>query len=277
MKMQRLQEAVFGEDTDYRVGSPHLAHWQLRDRLVALLRQVVRDLERREMPLTVLEVGAGHGGYTEAALAAGCWVTATEMSRPSLAILRDHFGTNERFSTIFDRDGSLTAVGVDKFSLILCSSVLHHIPDYLTFVRQTCSRHLTPGGSFLSIQDPLWYPALGTATRTFSRAAYLAWRATRGDYRKGARTLARRARRVYDDEDPSDTVEYHVVRKGVNEHAVVDALRPSFETVILTRYWSTQGRAWQRLGELANLENTFAVEAHGFALPASPGDVGHVD
>lgn len=269
MRMQRLQEAVFGEDVDYRVGSPHLAHCHLYDRLVALLRQVVRDLERRQMPLTVLEVGAGHGGYTEPALAAGCWVTATEMSRPSLETLRQRYGTNERFSAVFDDDGSLDALGSARFSTVLCSSVLHHIPDYLTFVRQACSHHLAAGGSFLSIQDPLWYPTMGGPTRSLSRAAYLAWRATRGDYGRGVRTLVRRARRVYDDEDPSDSVEYHVVRNGVNEQALLDALLPDFDDVRLTRYWSTQGRTWQRLGEVAGLENTFAVEAHGFRPWAS--------
>lgn len=263
--MQTLQEAVFGKDVDYRIGSPHLTHWHLYDQLVALLLRAVRDLERRQMPLTVLEIGAGHGGYTESALASGCSVTATEMSRPSLQTLKERFGTNERFSAVFDSDGSLAAVGDQRFSLILCSSVLHHIPDYLGFVEDSCATHLAPGGSFLSMQDPLWYPTLGGATRTLSRAAYLSWRLTRGNYYRGVRTLGRRIRRVYDEQDPSDSVEYHVVRKGVNEHAVVDSLHLRFAEVRLIRYWSTQARTWQRLGDLTKLHNTFAVEAHGFA------------
>lgn len=265
--MPNLQEVVFGKHVDYRVGSPHLAHAALNDRLVQLLSQVIRDLKQRAMPLTVLEVGAGHGGYTEPALAFGCSVTATEMSRPSVEALRDRFGTNERFAVFFDPDGSLDVVGAQRFSLILCSSVLHHIPDYLSFIEHSCSRHLAVDGSFLSIQDPLWYPDLGRTTRTLSRAAFLSWRVAQGHYGRGIRTLSRRARGVYDDDQPSDSVEYHVVRKGVDQHAVMEYIQGTFEDARLMRYWSTQARAWQRVGEIAKLENTFAAEGQRFRSP----------
>ncbi|HEV2070488.1 MAG TPA: class I SAM-dependent methyltransferase [Acidimicrobiales bacterium] len=268
--MPNLQEVVFSKNVDYRVGSPHLAHAGLNDRLVQLLSQVVRDLKQREMPLTVLEIGAGHGGYTEPALAFGCSVTATEMSRSSAEALRDRFSTNEHFAVVFDPDGSLDVVGTQRFSLVLCSSVLHHIPDYLSFIEHSCSRHLAVGGSFLSIQDPLWYPDLGRPTRTLSRAAFLSWRVTQGHYKRGILTLSRRVRGVYDDDQPSDSVEYHVVRQGVNQHAVMEYLQGAFEDARLTRYWSTQARAWQYAGEIAKLENTFAVEGRRFRSPTVP-------
>lgn len=269
--MRNPQELAYGEHADYGVGSPHLSHAHLRSRLVGLLIEVIHDLHRRRLPLTVLEVGAGHGGYTEPALAAGCSVTATEMSRPSVEALQRRFGTNEHFSVAYDDDGALEAVAGQEFSLILCSSVLHHIPDYLGFVDKACEKHLAVDGSFLSIQDPLWYPTCDRTTRVLSKAAYLAWRTTQGQYERGFRTLSRRLRNVYDDDELSDVVEYHVVRQGVNQHAVVETLRPRFEDVSLTRYWSTQARVWQRLGDAARLENTFAVAASGFRAKS----VGH--
>ncbi|TMD94993.1 MAG: hypothetical protein E6I76_11420 [Chloroflexi bacterium] len=72
-----LQGVGHGSAHDYRAGSPHLRHWSLYNRLVSLLRDEIRIIEGNGLPLTVLEVGAGHGGYTEPALAAGCTVVAT--------------------------------------------------------------------------------------------------------------------------------------------------------------------------------------------------------
>ena len=147
-------------------------HWPLYDRLTGILRNEVRRLSAAGLPLDVLEVGAGHGGYTEPALAAGCRVTAVEMSRPSLAELDRRFGTNGDFSSVFDPDGSLSAVGGD-FALVLCVSVLHHIPDYLDFVGNVSGR-LRPGGTLLALQDPLWYPRVGGAVRALDRTSYYA-------------------------------------------------------------------------------------------------------
>ena len=40
-------------------------------------------------------------------------------------------------------------------SIVLCSSVLHHIPDYLGFIEETVLDHLEPGGTLFAFQDPL--------------------------------------------------------------------------------------------------------------------------
>ena len=67
-----LQEAEKHSGIDYRRGSPHLAQLGLYDRLVEVLRGTVRRLAEQGLPLRVLEIGAGHGGFTEPALALGC-------------------------------------------------------------------------------------------------------------------------------------------------------------------------------------------------------------
>ena len=259
-EVQELQEHTHGPSWDYRAGSPHLMHWQLYDRLV---REVLCVLRTSGAPTTVLEVGAGHGGYTEPLLAAGHHVTATEMSRPSLARLKERFGSNERFSCAFDSDGSLDMLGGRTFSLVLCVSVLHHIPDYKAFVQRALSRHLEVGGSFISIQDPLWYPSVPRVTRRLDRLAYLAWRSARGRYREGVRTQLRRMRGVYDPSNPADMVEYHVVRNGVDEEALRTVLERSFEQVRLEKYWSTPAATFQRAGARLGLRNTFMLVAQG--------------
>lgn len=259
-ELQELQENTYGPSWDYRAGSPHLMHWQLYDRLV---KEVLCVLRTAVAPTTVLEIGAGHGGYTEPLLAAGHHVTATEMSRPSLARLKERFGSNEKFSCAFDSDGSLDILGGRTFSLVLCVSVLHHIPDYTSFVQRALSRHLEVGGSFISIQDPLWYPNVPRATRRLDRLAYLSWRSARGRYREGARTQLRRMRGVYDPSNPADMVEYHVVRNGVDEEALRTVLERSFGQVRLETYWSTPAATFQRAGARLGLRNTFMLVAQG--------------
>ena len=112
----------------------------------------------------------GHGGYTEPVLAAGCRVTAVEASRHSLATLQRRYGANPGFRAVFDADGTLDEVD-GTFSLVLIVSVLHHIPDYVSFLDRV-TRLLAPNGSLLSLQDPLctrvWSarPARSTAGAT---------------------------------------------------------------------------------------------------------------
>ena len=71
--MANPQEAHYLCVTDYRKGSPHLSHLALYDRLVEVLRGVIPKLSDQGLPLRVLEVGAGHGGFTEPTLALGCY------------------------------------------------------------------------------------------------------------------------------------------------------------------------------------------------------------
>lgn len=260
---QSLQEAGHGAEHDYRSGSPHLRHWRLYDRLTGLLHEQLESAAAAGLPMNVLEVGAGHGGYTEAALASGCSVTATEMSRPSVARLGERYGRNAKFAALFDPDGSLAVLGEQRFSLIMCVSVLHHIPDYVTFLTGPALGHLKTGGTLLSIQDPLWYPRMKRLDLGLTKVAYFSWRMTQRNYLQGARTRLRRLR-CLDERNPLDMVEYHVVRSGVDEDAVVRALTPRFDRVSLIPYWSTQSGLWQGMGESIGRTNTFALVAKGF-------------
>ena len=110
MRVKNLQEAYYLPGIDYRRGSPHLTHLALYDRLVEVLRVMVKRLDDQGLPLRVLEVGAGHGGFTEPALALGCDVTAVDMSGSSIEELRRRFGTNPKLRALYDPDGTLRDV-----------------------------------------------------------------------------------------------------------------------------------------------------------------------
>jgi hypothetical protein len=182
------------------------------------------------------------------------------MSTPSVEAIRARYGGNDRFSAVLDPDGSFQALDGGTYGLVLFASVLHHIPDYRAAINAAAAR-VAPGGAIVTFQDPLWYPTLSRANSVLSRVAYLWWRLGRGNYKRGLRSRWRWARGVYDETNPSDMIEYHVVRRGVDQSAVRDALASNFKEVRLIRYWSTQSRLWQRVGEALRATNTFATVA----------------
>jgi SAM-dependent methyltransferase len=256
---QALHQASYYDETvDYRRGSPHLSHWSLYDRLLAITRQCLRDLRDAGMPPKVLEIGAGHGGFTEPVLAAGCDLTAVEASQWSLSELIKRYGDNPDFHGVLDPDGSVDVGG--DFSLILMASVLHHIPDYLAFL-DSVTRRLAPGGALLTLQDPLWYARAGKLSHLLDRAGFYAWRLGQGDIVRGACSFARRVRGKLDESNPSDMVEYHVLREGVDEVAIAELLKPRFRTTEILRYWSNQSRITQRFGTRIGAANTFGISA----------------
>ncbi len=257
--MHRLQEAVHGAGHDYVDGSPHLMHARLNTWMRDVLNATVADLaDRAGRPVRVLEVGAGHGPFTETLLAAGAEVVVTEMSAPSARHLADRFRHNPRVRVVHDPEGDLAVHG--RVDLVVFMSVLHHIPDYLDALARAAAA-VAPGGAVVSFQDPLLYSRQGRSSRVVARAATLAWRATRGDLVRGLRTQARRLRGVYDENDPSDMSEYHCVRDGVDEQAVAALLAGWFADVRLEHYGSTQAGWAQALGRHRAPPNTFGVVA----------------
>ncbi|MDK1345867.1 methyltransferase domain-containing protein [Streptomyces sp. 378] len=257
--MGDLQEREHGVGHDYAAGSPHIRHHTIRDRLIGDLHTLVQQVTDRNGQCRVLELGAGHGTFTDHLVAAGAQVTVTEMSEPSVRFLRSRFHRNPQVTVIHDKDGT-AACQAGPLDAVVCISVLHHIPDYLGTVRQLIER-IVPGGAFLSVQDPLWYPRRSRVSLSLDRNAYFLWRLGQGQLRRGLATRLRRLRGVYDDANEADMVEYHVVRDGVDEEALRDLLAPAFATVEVRRYWSTQSGLLQAVGERLFPPTTFGLVA----------------
>lgn len=256
----QAQASTYGEGVDYVAGSPHLSHRQLHAQLVSRMRQLVDDAFAHSGQCRLLEVGGGHGTFTEELAAMGAEVTVTEISKPSAAVLSQRFRHSKRVRVVYDADGESIFDLPADFDIVLCVSVLHHIPDYLAFVRRLTPL-LRPGGALAAYQDPNWYPRRRRLDNLADRGAYYAWRVTRGSLLSGARTQLRRMRCGLDGSLPADITEYHVLRQGVDELALADLLRADFGHVELFRYWSTQAAPLQRLGEKLRWRNTFGIEA----------------
>ncbi|UUO02955.1 methyltransferase [Mycolicibacterium novocastrense] len=259
----RSQEVFHPEGHDYTVGSPHLRHSELREKLNRTITAVVTESVSRRGACNVLEVGAGHGSFTDIVLAAGGTATITEMSTHSFAFLQRKFHGDARVRVVYDSDGGVVFRDKATYDVVLLISVIHHIPDYLSTVTRLCDEVLRPGGSLVTFQDPLWYPRQSRIASIVSWSSYFAWRITQGELRRGLKTRWRRLRRTFDDSEPSDLVEYHVVRDGVDEQLLVDCLAPRFESVSVDRYFSTQLPLLQRLGGKRFPANNFGITALG--------------
>ncbi len=218
----------------------------------------------------MLEIGAGHGSFTETVLAAGGTPTVTEMSEASFNHLGQKFRDVPGVRVMYDSDGSAPFRDGARYDVILLISVIHHIPDYIEAVSSLCDKLLRPGGIILTSQDPLWYPRQTRWARTLSAGSYLAWRVTQGEIKRGLRTRWRRFKGSYDDSEPSDLVEYHVVRSGVDDNALVSLFQARFADVEVCRYFSTQSPVLQSIGSKYFPYNTFGIVARRRGEPSQP-------
>jgi phospholipid N-methyltransferase len=254
----RAQDEAHAEGHDYVKGSPHLRHPQLRGDIERRLRTLVEDARARTGQCRVIEIGAGHGSFTQALVDAGATVTVTEASRSSADHLRATFAGDRRVEVLFDETGEAVLAQDAHYDLAVIISVLHHIPDYVDFLRRL-EPLIEDDGAIFSVQDPLYYPRRSRTSHWASRGSYFAWRLGQGDYRQGLATRVRRLRGVYD-ESPSDLVEYHVMRQGVVEEAIRNLLAEHFDVEVFT-YWSSQGPFFQKLFEKTALRSDFGIQA----------------
>jgi SAM-dependent methyltransferase len=268
--MTDIQETAFPEGFDYEHGSPHLKHARLRSRIEASLRGEVDRLRAAKGRCRALEIGAGHGSFSSVLVGAGADLTITEMSRPWAVHLGRKFADQPGVTVVPDSDGRWAFETDQRFDLVIAISVLHHIPDYLGAVERYVEM-TDKGGSFLSWQDPAWYPRQPRAGVIAARLAYFAWRSGQGNVRRGLETRIRRLRGILDESNPSDMSEYHVVRNGLDELALLALLRLHYGQADLVRYWSTQAGPLQRLGDRLQLEGTFGLWARGRRPASGPG------
>lgn len=261
--MAELQGDAHGDKHDYVGGSPHLRHAALLDRVVSAITEAIRTVDSRQGTCAVLEVGAGHGTFTESALASGAQVTVTEMSRPSAEYLQRRFAGHPSVTVLYDKDGEEAFRRQRQYDVVLFISVLHHVPDYLGLVRRMTEELIRPGGAIVAYQDPLWYPRQSRVAKVASWASYFAWRITQGELKRGLGTRWRHLRGQLDESKISDMVEYHVVRDGVDDQALRTLLAKNFDAVEVDAYWSTQSPALQTLGTGRFPPNTFGIVAVG--------------
>jgi len=109
----------------------------------------------------VLEVGAGHGTFTEILSARGARVVATDVSQRCADVLRERFAADERVTVV--QGGADAVAGQPPFDSAVLINVLEHIPDDDGALRDLAAT-LRPGGRLI-----LWVPAFQLLYSDFDR------------------------------------------------------------------------------------------------------------
>lgn len=249
------------EARNYVEAAPHLKHSDLRalyDRIVGRVADELRA-DGVDTP-RVLDLGAGQGDASMPFLRRGAEVVAVDDSEAQLDRFREAAGAPERLSIVLQDAQRYLAGTKREFDVLVLSSFLHHVPDYVSFLRSAVAV-LASGAHVVTYQDPLEYRALPRAVDAYSRLAYLTWRIRQPDAIGGLSRRARRNAGVWRDDCPQDVIEYHATRGGVDHRAVVAVLEQERFEVEVVRYFSTQSPLFHRIGTRIGMENTFAIHA----------------
>jgi 2-polyprenyl-3-methyl-5-hydroxy-6-metoxy-1,4-benzoquinol methylase len=106
-----------------------------QNRLHAAISAACESVQTGSQTLKCLDFGCGSGNLSRHLLELGCAVTAADISRGFLDLVRSRYPT-DRLKTLHMEDGKTFTVPDESFDLIATYSVLHHIPDYLGACRE---------------------------------------------------------------------------------------------------------------------------------------------
>ena len=110
----------------------------------------------------VLEVGGGHGTFTEMLAGQAKRVVASDISERCVSRLRERFSAEESVEILHGSVGSAAAHG--PFDSVILINVLEHIEDDDGALREIGGRLLRPGGRVV-----LWVPAFSLLYSDFDR------------------------------------------------------------------------------------------------------------
>lgn len=244
----------------YISGSPHLKYRSMRRLYEQLSERVFEEARKNARVPRVLDLGAGEGSATSVFLGLGANVTAVDVSESQLSALRTkccHYGDRLHLLQCEIREALVTN---ERYDIVLMSSVLHHIPDYIASIKSAIGV-LGPTGQFFSFQDPIRYDTLSTFASLMSKGGYLSWRVFQADVLGGLSRRLRRSRGIYLDDCPYDNAEYHVTRNGVDQVGIQAFLAANGFDCDVISYFSTHAPPFQFVGSLLSIKNTFAIVA----------------
>lgn len=245
----------------YIDGAPHVKHASLRLLYAKLLVNIYEYGAKYADALSVLDLGAGEGSTTLPFLELGAKVTAVDISSSQIDALRNK---SKKFGDMIElrcEDINETLQRKNQqYDIIVANSFLHHIPDYLSMIKQSITL-LKPHGQFFSFQDQLRYDTVGKFSKAFSDFSFFAWRIFQRDFCGGVRRYIRRKRGIYLLDSIHDNTEYHFLRNGVDQDAIADFFRKAGFICNIILYFSTHSWFLQYLGSAMGLTNTFAIIA----------------
>lgn len=240
--------AAIYDQTEHCIAKP-----QVRDLLDGILTRAL-DACGSEQPL-VLDACGGTGNVSELLARRGITTTVADVSPEMLAQWR---AKAERLGIVTETlEGEIEPLLADDprhWNLIVFSSALHHLDDYVAVARLAGSR-LAPGGVLVSAFDPV--PAGDRWTLLLRRFDYLLSLAAHPRHLLAA--IGRRRDRHHDADHVNygERAELHAMA-GVSDEAIVAALRADgLEIVEHRRYAIPRYRVTRWLYDLARRPTTF--------------------
>lgn len=113
-------------------------------RLRAALAQAIGAVRTGATRVSALDFGCGSGNLSRHLLDMGAKVTAADVSRGFLDLVRSRY-PSDHLSTLWMENGDSSQLADASFDLVATYSVLHHIPDYLGAVGEM-ARLCKPSG-----------------------------------------------------------------------------------------------------------------------------------
>ena len=157
----------------YELFHPEVYNKQEQKRITALLKKTNKIITGS--PRRALDFGAGTGNLTGKLLALGYEVTAVDISAEMCSVLRKKYGNQIAAKKLFVVNSPIENVdfGNEKFDLITCYSVLHHLPDYVETLTRLCGLLKKGGTMYLDHEaSPYYWKMEPTKLSGFVKTAY---------------------------------------------------------------------------------------------------------
>jgi len=105
-----------------------------QSRLRSVLQEAINARTPLSSVITAFDLGCGAGNLTDQLVELGCRVTAADVTPSFVAMVTSRHP--ERVSGLLLNGSDLSNVESETYDLVATYSVLHHIPDYLSVVRE---------------------------------------------------------------------------------------------------------------------------------------------
>lgn len=149
--MQSDEQIQFNKDVNDQVSRKYdRLHGEIfnaieQERLKKTLSTAIGAVKTDAKPLKALDYGSGSGNLTRHLIELGLETVSADISEGFLALIQNSFSQTGLSNILKINGKDLSNVPNNKFDLVATYSVLHHVPDYLSIVKEM-ARVVRPGG-----------------------------------------------------------------------------------------------------------------------------------
>ncbi len=157
----------------YELFHPEVYNKQEQKRITSTLKKADGLVANNQKQ--ALDFGAGTGNLTGKLLALGYTVTAVDISAEMCAVLKKKYRSyvDKKKLSVVNSPIENVNFGNEKFDLVTCYSVLHHLPDYVDTLTRLCGLLKKGGVMYLDHEaSPYYWKMEPTKLAGFVKTAY---------------------------------------------------------------------------------------------------------